>query len=53
MKPTLRSAEHDHPSERISRKLAVVRAAVRHDFPTADIDKMLEEIAAGYRRDPD
>lgn len=29
-------------------KLAAIRAAVRHDFPTADIDQMLEEIESGY-----
>lgn len=30
------------------RKLAVVRAAARHAFPTADIDDMLAEIERGY-----
>ncbi len=29
-------------------KLAVIHAAVQHDFPTADIDQMLAEIASGY-----
>ena len=29
-------------------KLEVVRKAARHDFPTADIDRMLEEIERGY-----
>lgn len=33
------------------RKLAVVRAAARHDFPTADIDQMLREIEQGYVSD--
>ena len=31
-----------------ARKLAAVRAAVGHEFPTADIDAMLEEIESGY-----
>jgi hypothetical protein len=31
-----------------ARKLAAVRAAARHDFPTAEIDRMLEEIEQGY-----
>lgn len=31
-----------------SRKLAAIRAAVRHDFPTADISQMLAEIERGY-----
>jgi hypothetical protein len=30
------------------RKLAVVRAAARHRFPTADVDQMLAEIEHGY-----
>ncbi len=31
-----------------ARKLAAVRAAVRHEFPTADIEDMLAEIERGY-----
>ena len=31
------------------RKLAAIRAAARHDFPTADIDQMLREIESGYK----
>jgi hypothetical protein len=31
----------------IDRKLEVVRAAVRHDFPAGEIDAMLAEIARG------
>lgn len=30
------------------RKLAAIRAAVRHEYPTADIDLMLAEIERGY-----
>lgn len=40
-----RSAEPATPPER---KLAAVRAASRHAFPTADIDQMLAEIERGY-----
>ena len=29
-------------------KLAIVRAAVRHQFPTADIDQVNADIARGY-----
>jgi len=32
----------------MSRKLAVMRAAASHRFPTADIDQMLDEIERGY-----
>ena len=36
----------------IGTKLAVVRAAARHEFPTADIDAMLAEIETAYTGDP-
>ena len=32
-------------------KLAVVRAATRHDFPAPDMDEMLQEIERGYQLD--
>ena len=31
------------------RPAAAIRAAARHDFPAADIDRMLREIESGYR----
>jgi hypothetical protein len=31
-----------------ARKLEAVRAAVTHEYPTADIDTMLAEIERGY-----
>ncbi|HVK87864.1 MAG TPA: hypothetical protein VM513_27280 [Kofleriaceae bacterium] len=31
-----------------AKKLAAVRLAAKHSFPTADIDQMLNEIASGY-----
>jgi hypothetical protein len=43
----LRAARED-PSASAERKLATLRRATRHDFPTADIDAMLIEIEAGY-----
>jgi hypothetical protein len=33
----------------VSKKLDTVRAAVKHEFPAANIDQMLDEIAQGYR----
>ncbi len=30
-------------------KLAAVRAATRHSFPTGEVEQMLSEIEAGYR----
>jgi len=35
------------PSNVIDRKLRAVRAALSHDFPTADLDIMLREVEAG------
>ena len=46
----LRRAERNETSGSVDRKLAAIRAAARHGFPTADIDQMLREIESGYRR---
>jgi hypothetical protein len=32
----------------VEKKLEAIRAAARYDFPTADIETMLEEIERGY-----
>ena len=32
----------------IGKKLEIVRAAARFDFPSGDIDRMLDEIETGY-----
>jgi len=45
---TLRKARAERPAGDRAAKLAAVRAASRHAFPTADIDTMLEEIERGY-----
>jgi hypothetical protein len=44
----LRAAWRDRPAGDQARKLAAVRAAARHSFPTGDIDRMLAEIERGY-----
>jgi transposase-like protein len=44
----LRRARRSEPAAEAGRKLEVVRAAARHEFPTADIDQMLREIERGY-----
>lgn len=41
---TLREAREREPQGDLQTKLRAVRTAVRHDFPTAEIDQMLEEI---------
>lgn len=53
VRQALRSARRREPGQGPERKLDVVRAAVRHDFPTADIEPMLAEIEAGYLGRPD
>ena len=44
----LRTARHREPIGSAERKLGAVRAALRHEFPTADIEAMLDEIESGY-----
>jgi hypothetical protein len=48
VRQSLRGARQDLAAGDPARKLAVVRTAVRHAFPTADIDEMLKEIESGY-----
>lgn len=45
---SLRDAARRTPGRDKERKLAVIRAAAGHEFPTADIDQMLDEIERGY-----
>ena len=45
----LRAARLREPQGDAGKKLEVVRAAVRHSFPTADLDRMLAEIERGYQ----
>jgi ribbon-helix-helix CopG family protein len=44
----LREARRREPRGDIDAKVRAIRSAARHDFPTADIDRMLEEIERGY-----
>lgn len=48
VRQTLRSARRPSSSEAPERRLAAVRAAARHEFPTGDVDDMLAEIERGY-----
>ncbi|HEX7050835.1 MAG TPA: hypothetical protein VF188_11575 [Longimicrobiales bacterium] len=45
---TLREAMREEPMRDVTRKLDAVRLAARHEFPTADIERMLAEIERGY-----
>jgi hypothetical protein len=48
VRQALRAARRGEPIGEIGKKIEVVRAAVRHSYPTADIDRMLREIEHGY-----
>jgi hypothetical protein len=45
---TLRRAERELAADDPAPKLAAIRRAAAHQFPTADIDRMLAEIEQGY-----
>jgi len=45
---SLVQARRSEPSREVASKLEVIRAAARMEFPTADIDRMLDEIEQGY-----
>lgn len=53
VRQTLRRGRRSEPIVDADRKLDAVRAAARHDFPTADIDAMLGEIERGYLSEGD
>lgn len=48
VRQALRRARQEEPSGDPRRKLGMVREAVRHAYPTADLPRMLEEIERGY-----
>ena len=48
VRQALRIARRQEPEMDQRKKLQVVQIAVRHSYPTADIDKMLSEIEQGY-----
>ena len=48
VRQALIQARRSEPGGEVASKLDVIRAAARMEFPTADIDRMLEEIEQGY-----
>ena len=52
VRQALRAARARTPGSGAARKLDAIRAAASHTFPTADIDRMLEEIERGYLGTP-
>jgi hypothetical protein len=51
VRQALTQARRREPLGDVEKKLAAVRAAAKHEFPTADIDTMLAEIEQGYLTD--
>lgn len=47
----LRAASRQEPARDPEAKIEAIRAATRHEFPTADIDEMLKEIERGHLND--
>lgn len=52
VRQALRGACRSEPKMSAAKKMAAFRAAMRHSFPTADIDQMLAEIESGYLGGP-
>ena len=48
VRQALVQARRSEPSREVASKMEVIRAAARMDFPTSDIDRMIEEIEQGY-----
>lgn len=48
VRQALAHARRSEPLGDADRKLQVIRAAAKHDFPTGDIDTILAEIEQGY-----
>jgi hypothetical protein len=41
-------ARRREPITDVGKKLEIIRAAVRHDYPSGDIEDLLAEIESGY-----
>jgi hypothetical protein len=48
VRQALRAAQRRQPAVDPAKKLAAVRLAAKHAFPTGDIQQMLQEIEEGY-----
>jgi hypothetical protein len=51
VRQALALARRREPLGDVEKKLAAIRAAVKHEFPTGDIETMLAEIEQGYLKD--
>jgi hypothetical protein len=51
VRQALALARRREPVGDVGKKLEIIRAAAKHEFPTSDIDTMLSEIEQGYLTD--
>jgi hypothetical protein len=51
VRQALAVARRREPKGDVEKKIAAIRAAVKHEFPTGDIETMLAEIEQGYLTD--
>lgn len=51
VRQALAHARRQEPLGNVDKKLAAIRAAVKHEFPAPDIQTMLVEIERGYAMD--
>jgi hypothetical protein len=52
VRQALEKARRREPLGDVEKKLGAIRAALKHEFPTGDIDQMLAEIESGYGTGP-
>jgi hypothetical protein len=52
VRQALDSARREEPVGSMEKKLEAVRRAVQYEFPTGDIEDMLDEIESGYGAGP-
>jgi 16S rRNA C1402 N4-methylase RsmH len=52
VRQALQQAGRQEPRGSVEKKLQAIRAAVKHEFPTGDINQMLAEIESGYGTGP-
>jgi hypothetical protein len=48
VRTSLRAAREAEGGADVGQKLAAIRRAMRHEFPTGDVDQLLAEIDRGY-----
>jgi hypothetical protein len=52
VRQALAQARRREPVTSVGKKLEVIRAAARYEYPSSDIDQMLAEIESGYGAGP-